>query len=80
MWYIVIHDIVPTNERLHAIRLVESDRCRHCGRRDTLVHGLTECNEGMASSSNDSYHSSTILTSCAARDGNHTGRPAGCSR
>ena len=39
---------VPTNERLHAIRLVESDRCRHCGRRDTLVHRLKECNEGTA--------------------------------
>jgi len=23
MWYILIHDIVPTNERLHATRLVE---------------------------------------------------------
>lgn len=23
MWYIVMHDIVPTNERLHATRLVE---------------------------------------------------------
>jgi len=48
MWYIVVHDIVPTNERLHFIRLVESDRCRHCGRRDALVHRLTECNEGKA--------------------------------
>ena len=28
MWYIVLHDTVPTNERLHVIRLVESDRCR----------------------------------------------------
>jgi len=48
MWYITVHEIVPTNDRLHAIRLVESDRCRHCERRDTLVHGLTECNEGTA--------------------------------
>jgi len=48
MWYIVLHDIVPTNERLHVIRLVKSDRCRLCGRRDTLVHRLTECNEGTA--------------------------------
>ena len=45
MWYIVVHDIVPTNERLHTIRLVESDRCRHCGRGDNLVHRMTECNE-----------------------------------
>jgi len=129
MWYIVLHDIVLTNERLYAIELVESDRCRHCGRRDTLVHRLTECNEGTAvwlwtrerivqllrtdprripadwclrphfqfcpphrrkailwllthffkysCSSNDTYHCSTILISCAARDGSHTGRPAG---
>ena len=48
MWYIVVHDRVPSNERLHVIRLVQSDRCRHCGRRDTLIHRLTECNEGTA--------------------------------
>ena len=42
MWYIMLHDIVPTNECLHVIRLVESDRCRHCERRYTLVHRLTE--------------------------------------
>jgi len=46
MWYIVVHAIVPTNERPQVIRLVKPDRCRHCGRRDTLVHRLTECNEG----------------------------------
>jgi len=45
-WYSVVHDIVPTNERLHTIRLVESDRCRHCARRHTLIRHLTECNEG----------------------------------
>ena len=32
MWYIVVHDIVSTNERLHEIWLVQSDRCRLCGR------------------------------------------------
>jgi len=48
MWYIVVHDIVPTNQRLNVIRLVDSDRCKHCGRRDTLVHRLTECNGGTA--------------------------------
>ena len=45
MWYIVVHDMVPTNERLHVIRLMESDPCRHCGRLDTLVNRLTECNK-----------------------------------
>ena len=48
VWYTVVHDIVPTNERLYAIRLVESGRCRHCDRRDTLIHRLTACSEGMA--------------------------------
>ena len=48
MWHVVVHEIVPNSERLHAIRLVESDRCRHCERRDTLVHWLSECNEGTA--------------------------------
>jgi hypothetical protein len=28
VWYTVLHDLVPSNERLYAIRLVESDRCR----------------------------------------------------
>jgi len=129
MCYVVIHDIVPTNERLHVIRLVDSDLCRHCGRRDTLEQRLTECNEGTAIclwtreriaqllrtdprriptdwclrphfqfwppqrhkrycgyyhislcteySSKDTYHCSTIFTSCVARDGSRTGRPAG---
>jgi len=48
MLYIAVHDIVTTNERLHVIRLVDSDRCRHCGRRDTLAHRLKECNDGTA--------------------------------
>jgi len=46
MGYIVVHDIVPANERLHVIRLVESDRCRHCGKRETVGHRLMEYNEG----------------------------------
>ena len=48
MWYIVVHDIVRTDEGLHVIRLEESDRCGHCVRRDTLAHRLTDCNEGTA--------------------------------
>jgi len=47
-WYVVVHDIIPTNEPLHAIRLAESDRCTRCERRYTLTHRLTECNEGTA--------------------------------
>ena len=47
-WYVVLHDIIPTNERLHAIRLAESDRCTRCERRDTLTHRFTEGKEGTA--------------------------------
>jgi hypothetical protein len=44
-WYKVIHDIVPTNVRLVRIHLSDTDRCRSCGRRDTLHHRLKECKE-----------------------------------
>jgi len=42
-WYVVIHDILPTHTRLHRIRLVESEACSLCGKRDTTLHRLTEC-------------------------------------
>jgi hypothetical protein len=45
-WYKVINDIIPTNERLHRIRIAPTDRCRHCDKKDTLQHRLTECGEG----------------------------------
>jgi len=41
-WYRVIHDIVPTLERLHKIRMVLTDLCRHCNLTDALRR-LTEC-------------------------------------
>jgi hypothetical protein len=44
-WYKVIHDIVSTNVRLARIKLSDTDRCRLCGRRDTLIHRLTVCME-----------------------------------
>ena len=40
-WYKVIHDIVPTNVHLARINLSDTDRCRLCGRCDTLIHRLT---------------------------------------
>jgi len=43
---IFIHDMVPTHERLHKIRMVLTDLCRHCNTTDTLRHRLTECGEG----------------------------------
>jgi hypothetical protein len=45
-WFKVIHDILPTNERLHTIRLTDSAFCAQCGERDTLMHRKTECGEG----------------------------------
>ena len=44
-WYKVIYDIVPTNVRLARLNLSDIDRCRLCGRPDTLIHRLTECKE-----------------------------------
>jgi hypothetical protein len=44
-WYKVIHDIVPTNVRHAKIKRSDTDRCRLCGRSDTLIHRLTECME-----------------------------------
>jgi hypothetical protein len=33
-WYVVIHEIVPTNERLAAIHLADTESCTHCGKTD----------------------------------------------
>jgi len=45
-WYKVIHDIIPTNVRLHRITMSPTDTCKDCGGKDTLEHCLTECGEG----------------------------------
>ena len=45
-WYTVIHDLLPTNTRLHRIRLVETEDCTMFGKKDTTVHRLTECGAG----------------------------------
>jgi len=44
-WYMVIQDILPTNERLHKIRQVDSPLCGHCGQPDTVEHRVTACGE-----------------------------------
>ena len=41
-WYKVIHDILPTNDRLHKIRMTSTDSCRICYKKDTLEHCPTE--------------------------------------
>ena len=45
-WYVMIQDILSTNERLHKIRLVDSPLCGHCGEPDTVQHRVTPCGEG----------------------------------
>ena len=45
-WYKIIHDIVPTKERLHKIRIAPTQNCRLCDRKDTLLHRLAECRDG----------------------------------
>ena len=45
-WYNVIHDVIPTNERLQCIRISPTDGCNVCDRKVTLSHRLKECGEG----------------------------------
>jgi hypothetical protein len=45
-WYIVIHDILPTKERLNRIGIADSDHCNHCGHTDTMYHRIMECEAG----------------------------------
>jgi hypothetical protein len=46
IWYTLIHDIIPTWDRLHVIRLVNDNLCLMCQVQDTLLHRLIECGEG----------------------------------
>jgi len=41
-WYMVIH-IIPTNVKLHRIRLRDPANCTQCGRSDTILHRLKDC-------------------------------------
>ena len=36
-WYAVIHDILPTRERLAAINLADTVNCRQCSAKDTVT-------------------------------------------
>jgi hypothetical protein len=47
-WFLVIHDLLPTNERLHRINLTETSRCKAYGAEDTRLHRLIECQRGKA--------------------------------
>jgi len=46
VWYQAIHNITPTNVRLHLINIVPFDSCRRCTAADTLEHRLIACGEG----------------------------------
>jgi hypothetical protein len=46
MWFLVIYDLLPTNERLHRINLTETSICNVCGEEDTRLHRLIECQWG----------------------------------
>jgi hypothetical protein len=45
-WYAVIHDIIPTRQRLAGIHIVEDAYCAGCGAVDSLLHRLYECGQG----------------------------------
>ena len=48
VWFMVIHDLISTNDRLPKIQRSATNQCQHCGRPDTLIRRLTECSEGTA--------------------------------
>jgi hypothetical protein len=39
-WYMEMHDIIPTNVRLHRIRPVDTENCTQCERHVTLPHRM----------------------------------------
>jgi hypothetical protein len=45
-WYLAIHDVVPTRQRLAGIRLVPDHSCPVCGEPETLEHRLIACTQG----------------------------------
>ena len=47
-WYEVIHDLIPTRHRLHAINLSSSDICAQCMQLDTIQHRLIQCGQAPA--------------------------------
>ena len=42
----VLHDLLPTNTRLHRIRLVETEDCTLCGKKDTTIERLADYGVG----------------------------------
>jgi len=48
VWFDLVHDIMPTNERLNRIGLSDTDKCVRCQRWDTALHRATTCGEAAA--------------------------------
>jgi hypothetical protein len=44
-WCLVIHDVLPNNDRLHHIHLTTSPNCTSCGTHDTTLHRHIGCQE-----------------------------------
>jgi hypothetical protein len=45
-WYMAIHDILPTKERLYRIALADTANSTHCGQVDTPSYRLIDCGAG----------------------------------
>ena len=45
IWYVIIHDILPTNHRLHKINRHANRKCKYCQQEDTVLHRYTTCTE-----------------------------------
>lgn len=45
LWYLVVHDIIPTNKRLFDLNMKEYPDCDTCGSVDTILHRITECGQ-----------------------------------
>jgi hypothetical protein len=43
VWYVVVHDLVPTNVKLHSIYVITTDSCLNFGATYALTHSLSEC-------------------------------------
>ena len=39
--FMVIHDLIPTNDRLAKIQGSATNSCQHCGQIDTLIHRMS---------------------------------------
>jgi len=60
-WQKVINDIIPTNERLHRIRIAPTDLCIECNQKDTLIHRMTEFGEKAANWKRIENHTARML-------------------